>query len=452
MVFIGILVAFIIFSIVVLIHEYGHFASARFFWVRVEEFGLGIPPRAKKLWRDKNWTLFSLNWLPIGGFVKLSWEQVVQFQLYDKQNKRLSNEQITQKISKKQKIFDRQWSEVPAKDLKIIGEKIQESQASYNLNTKPAWQQSIVILAGVFMNFVLASCIFAGLFLFWVRPVGINDTIKIQQELKLIPTMEQALDSSIVEKHQWVYLYPLTGSLAEKSGILQWDLLLSINDTDIWGVSQSQEIIWSSPSQELSLYIKRTRFCEDDSSPNCPIIEFQEVFISPDSEGKIWSYLAENLKINNDFTYQYGFIESLKYGVVETYGHARLTLKALWVLGEKILFPETKTERKEAVNQLSGPIGIVDFISNSLSGGIVFLIIIGAIISVNLWVFNLLPIPALDWGRLVFILSNGIYNTLTGKKWIPAHIEWSIHVLFFMILIGLSFLIAYNDIVKIFNR
>ncbi len=452
MVFIGILVAFIIFSIVVLIHEYGHFASARFFWVRVEEFGLGIPPRAKKLWRDKKWTLFSLNWLPIGGFVKLTWEQAVQFRLYDKSKKRLSNEQITQRISKKQKIFDAQWSQVPSKDLKIIGEKIQESKASYNLNTKPAWQQSIVILAGVFMNFVLASCIFAGLFLFWVRPVGINDTIQIQQELKLIPTMQQALDNKIVEKHQWVYLYPLTWSLAESSGILQWDLLLRIDDTDIWEVSQSQEIISANPGKELSFYIKRTGFCEDDSSPSCPIMEFQSLLISPNPEGKIWSYLAENIKINNEFKYKYGIIDSIKYGVLETYGHAHLTLKGLWLLARKILFPETKTERKQAVNQLSGPIWIVDFISSSLSGGIIFLIIIAAIISVNLWVFNLLPIPALDWGRLVFIVSNGIYKTLSGKKWVPPHIEGTIHVIFFMILIGLSFLIAYNDILKIFNR
>jgi regulator of sigma E protease len=77
--------------------------------------------------------------------------------------------------------------------------------------------------------------------------------------------------------------------------------------------------------------------------------------------------------------------------------------------------------------------------------------IIAAIISINLWVFNLLPIPALDGWRFIFIFVNGIIEKLFWKKAINALVENFIHVWFFILLIALSILIAYNDIIKIIN-
>lgn len=67
----GIFLSLLVFSVVVFFHELGHFALAKWFGVRVEEFGIGIPPRAKKVWQDKSGTIYTLNWLPIGGFVKM---------------------------------------------------------------------------------------------------------------------------------------------------------------------------------------------------------------------------------------------------------------------------------------------------------------------------------------------------------------------------------------------
>jgi regulator of sigma E protease len=118
---------------------------------------------------------------------------------------------------------------------------------------------------------------------------------------------------------------------------------------------------------------------------------------------------------------------------------------------KKIVTPETPVERQEAIAQVSWPIGIVDFITNSLSWGVKFMFIIAAIISINLWVFNLLPIPALDGWRFIFITINGIIKKLFWRKAIHAGIENIIHVSFFILLIALSILIAYNDIIKIIN-
>jgi regulator of sigma E protease len=72
-----------------------------------------------------------------------------------------------------------------------------------------------------------------------------------------------------------------------------------------------------------------------------------------------------------------------------------------------------------------------------------------AIISVNLGIFNLLPIPALDGGRFVFIMLNWFSQLITGKKQISPMIEWYIHVFFFIVLIALSIAVSYNDIIKL---
>src|SRR3990167_9173585 len=110
--FAPLLLFLLILSVLVFIHELGHFLSARYFGIDVEEFGLGIPPRAwgKKIGK----TLYSLNWLPIGGFVKIKGEDFDDFDPKDKTN---------------------------------------------FLSKKP-WQQGVVLIAGVVMNFILAVFIF----------------------------------------------------------------------------------------------------------------------------------------------------------------------------------------------------------------------------------------------------------------------------------------------------
>ena len=199
-IFLWIIVAFVIFSVIVLVHEWGHFKSARIFWVKVEEFGLWIPPRAKKLFTDKKWTIFSLNWLPLWGFVKLTWEAPKTFLLYDKDKKFLDNEALEKYISEKKDIFDKFWDKIFEEDKKEILRILEENKADYNLTNKPAWQQSIIILAWIFMNFVLAFLIFFILFMVWVKPIWINTKIPTNLEVKLIPTISQAIEKWILEK------------------------------------------------------------------------------------------------------------------------------------------------------------------------------------------------------------------------------------------------------------
>ncbi len=172
-IFIGILTALIVFSVIVFFHELGHFMMARRAGVRVDEFGLGIPPRAKSLFIDKKGTLYTLNWLPIGGFVKLHGE-----------------------------------NDIKGKDPKSFASK------SY-------WARSAILLGGVVMNFLLAWVIIWGLM--WqvtnpagLAPLGINTKFVTTMVSKLVPTYDQAVTSGLLEI-RGTYIDPVDGGIAARA-------------------------------------------------------------------------------------------------------------------------------------------------------------------------------------------------------------------------------------------
>ncbi len=451
MILVWIITSIIVFSIIILIHEYGHFKSARIFGVKVEEFGLGIPPKAKKLWTDKHGTEYTLNWLPLWGFVRLKWENINTFQVYDKNKKLHNNESLENAIKNNDDIFDKDGGKLSILIKEEIEKKLEENYATNSLQSKPAWQQAIVMLAWVFMNFILAIVIFSFLFFIWVWPVGINDKIKTSSDLKLIPTLEKAKEIGLIIEKPWVYLLPIEDSVAKKAGIQEYDLALQINNLDILNHEHLKNIIWENAEKKITLKIQRTKNnCDITKNQNC---EFEELTLAltPNQEWKIGSYLIPNSQVNKDFKYNFTLWQSLKYWVTETYGQIILTFKWVGMIIQKIFAPKTPNERQEALEQVSGPIGMVDFMTKSIPNGIIFIIVIWAIISINLWVFNLLPIPALDGGRFLLITINSIIKKIFGKKAISDNLESLLHVWFFIFLIALSIIIAYNDINKIIN-
>lgn len=451
-IFIWILTSIIVFSVIILVHEYGHFKTARIFGVRVQEFWLWIPPKARKLWIDKHGTEYTLNWLPLGWFVRLKWENINTFNVYDKNKKLYNNQNLEKDLKNDSDIFDVDWNIIPWEIKKEIYEKLKDNFAKDSLLTKPAWQQAIIMLAWVFMNFLLAIFIFSILFFIWIWPIWINDKIETSQDLKLIPTPEKALEIWLIKENTWVYLLPVKDSIAKKAWIKNYDLVLKANWIEIKNYEELKNIILENKENNIILEIKRSlNNCDITKNQNC---DFENIFINliPSSEWKIWSYLIPNTEINKDFKYDFSFIESIKYWTLETYGQIILTFKWIWMLAKKIFNPETPKERQEAIAQVSGPIWIVDFMTKSISNWIIFILIIWAVISINLWVFNLLPIPALDWWRFLLITINSIIKGLFWKKAISDNLEWMLHVWFFILLILLSILIAYNDINKIINN
>ncbi|MDD5770086.1 MAG: site-2 protease family protein [Candidatus Gracilibacteria bacterium] len=452
MVLIGIIVSIIIFSIIILAHEFGHFKTARIFGVKVEEFGLGIPPKVREIFIDKHGTKYTLNWLPLGGFVRLKGENINTFNLYNKDKKIFDNYSLEKAIKENSEIFDYNGNIILQEDKIKILEKLKDNYAKDSLLTKSYWKQAIIILAGIFMNFLLAGIIFSVLFFIGVSPVGINDKIQIDADIKLIPTPVKASEIGLIKDNSGVYLLPIKDSIAKISGIKDYDLVLKVNNLEIKNYIELKNTISLNPNKKLNLEIKRSKNnCDISKTDKC---NFENIILQiiPNNEGKIGSYLIPNSQINKDFKYKYGFLDSIKYGFKETYGQIILTFKGLKLLAKNIFNPETPKQRDEAISQISGPIGMVDFMTKSIGNGIIFIIIFGAIISINLGVFNLLPIPALDGGRFLFILINGIIKKVFGKKAINENIEGLIHILFFIFLIALSVIIAYNDVHKIITN
>lgn len=482
MLIIGIFVSLIVFSIIVILHELWHFSAARFFWVKVDEFWLGIPPKAKKIFTDKKWTDYTLNWLPLWGFVKLVWEAPNTFYVYDENKKLYNNLDFEKDLTQDKSVFYKDGTEIWELQKQQILKALIDNQAPYNLANKPSWQQAIIILAGVFVNFLLAWIIFSVLFFIGISPIWINTKLETDLPVKLIPNYSQALESGILKQNPGVILQPVEWSFAEEIWLKKWDIVYEIYTCDFWmnerwfcldnngnQLNESRYIIHKINSfWDLTQILEKFKWEVIQIYTNANIVDKDLQKQLPNSkiwdylwwtvhgwtipeDGKIWAYISENIEYNRNFEYKYWVLESIKYWFSETYYQSLLTFQWIGTLVKKIVTPETPVERQEAIAQVSGPIWIVDFITDSLSSWIKFMFIITAIISINLWVFNLLPIPALDGWRFIFITINGFIKKLFWRKAIHAGLENIVHVSFFILLIALSILIAYNDIIKIIN-
>lgn len=150
---IGILVALFVFFVVVMIHEFGHFITARMTGMKVLEFGLGIPPKVKKVFTDKKGTDFTLNWLPIGGFVRIDGEDIRSPDAF--------------------------------KDGAFMSKKL------------PA--RLLVLSAGVIMNIILAWAIFTGLFMSGVRPLAPIPLDIGTTNSYFLPSYKEALESGFIK-------------------------------------------------------------------------------------------------------------------------------------------------------------------------------------------------------------------------------------------------------------
>ncbi len=433
-----IIVTLLVFTFIVVVHEWWHFRAARFFGVKVEEFWIGIPPRMRRLFSDKKWTLYSLNWIPFGWFVRLKGESEANFQVYSKKWKKLSEDQLKLYLRNDTPLFSLDSEELSADDRKRLHDIIRQNNQEDNLYKKPYWQQSIIILAWVFMNFFLAWVIFSLLFIFWVQPIGINTVLKTNVESLLIPTYEQSLSRWILEKWEWTLVYPIAKSRAATWWLLDWDIVLKINGVSITSLDQFKNTLQLSAWKESVFDIRRSG--EDKNF---------KIFVWTD--GKIGSYISDNINYNKNFIYQMSFWESFYYWWKEVYSQSVLTLEWLKFIFSRIFFPVKQWDREEAIKSMSGPIGVTKIITEGLSLWFSFLCIIAALISVNLAVFNLLPIPALDWWRFLFICIHWFFSLFSKNKIVSSYFENIVHVLFFVILIMMSIGIAYNDVLKLFQ-
>ena len=347
--------------ILVVIHELGHFLMAKKFGIKVEEFGFGIPP---KIWGKKiGETLYSLNALPLGGFVRLLGED---------------------DPGRPQNIRD--------------------------FRAKPVHQRIIVVVAGVTMNLVLAWAIFY--------------TILIYQNFKIIyPTLEPAVYIGFLEKD-----FP-----AEKSGINIGDRILKVDSKDVKTIETARNFIKEKKGNPVTLTLS------DIEGNNHKIIQ-----------------VIPKLVEKGDFLIGVGFsplaikqyktpTEKLFSGIAYSWNLTKLTFGGFGKLLTDLITGNFKT----ASESVSGPVGLANMSNDILSSGrqaLPFYIWFMGVISLTLSIFNVLPIPALDGGRLLFLVIEA-----TFKKKVREDIEMRVHQIGFVILLSLALLVTYSDISKIFH-
>lgn len=346
-------------SVLVLIHEIGHLLAARFFGIWVEEFGLGLPPRLFGFKRGN--TIYSINLLPIGGFVKLHGEEEGALD--------------EAKIKKPKEAFF----------------------------AKPWWQKAIVISAGVFMNFIFALLIITLLF---TQGVPNPSTVSINEVND--------------------------GSPAQEAGLTPEDTIVSINGESVKTIDEVTEIVSKNLDRELTIVVKRiVQGAEEDIS-----LVMIPRSNPPEGEGALGIVLVQNFT-----TTKYPIYTAWFHGLLATLELSFLLVKA--ILG---VFWDVITGFK-VPKDVAGPIGMYKLYGEARKYGFSAILELSGLISLNLAIINLFPIPPLDGSKLSFVLI----ERLTGKK-LKKSWEQNLYKVSFLFLIILFLLISFQDITRLFGK
>ncbi|RDW17805.1 RIP metalloprotease RseP [Oceanobacillus chungangensis] len=419
-------IAFILmFGILVFIHEWGHMIFAKRAGMLVREFAIGFGPKVFSF--TKNETLYTIRLIPAGGYVRVAGEDPeiielkpghhigLEFNQAGKVNKIIVNNKSKhpnarvievehvdldhQLIIKGYEIDEENELlsfDVDEKAFFIMDEK--ETQiAPYNRQfaSKTTGQRAMQLFAGPMMNFLLAIVIFIILGIIQGVPV---DEARMGQ------------------------IQPNTP--AEEAGLQPNDEVIQIEDQSVSTWEEFTSIVRDNPGQEMELVILR-----NGNEEVITIVPNEKESVNqkgePISIGQIGVYQATEKSI----------LGTLQYGFIQTYDITKLVLTNLMML----------ITGQVSLDMLSGPVGIYDATDQVVQTGFMNLLLWTAMLSVNLGIVNLVPLPALDGGRLLFI---GI-EAIRGKP-VPPEKEGIFHFVGFALLMLLMIVVTWNDIQRLF--
>jgi len=357
-----ILIAFFSLIFLIILHELGHFLLAKKFGVKVEEFGIGLPPRL--IGKKFGETLFSLNLLPFGAFVKIYGE------------------------------------EKHIKDHRSFSE-------------KPFWQRASIILGGVVSFWIIAAILLS-----IVMSLGTIIAVSDEDNGDLINPRIQITAVAI-------------DSPAEIAGIRPGDSVKEFKIIEsvfkIQKVGEFQELIEEYKGQEIILTIERGReVFETSLTPR--------VF-PPEGQGPIGISLARTAEKS------YPWYEAPLRGIESTFYLTRAIIAGLVDVFKNLVLGRGLPPGV----QLMGPVGIVTIMTQFVRLGLNYYLNFIAMLSIYLALFNLLPIPALDGGKLLFLIIEAV-----RKRPVEQKVEQKITTAFFILLISIIIWVTIKDIKQLF--
>jgi len=398
----NIVVFVIVLGVLVLVHEWGHFITARKSGMKVYEFGFGFPPRAFGMYKDpktKKWifvtgkgknrisetvgggeklhpdefpaTLYSFNWLPIGGFVKIKGEN---------------------------------------------GEDVAESDS---FGYHPYWKKAIVLVAGVVMNVVLAIVVLSAMYM-------IGKPLNTPVHGALTGGYEAILDDPhvIVVEPVGVFVRDVKdGFGAADADIKSGDQVLAVGDREVFVQHDVPRFLQDIESESAALTVSRGGK-----------LIVQDIVLTEEDGGKRFGiHLEDRGKI------RYPWHIAIWRGIVDTF-------KMIWltILGLALVIKNLVTGQGAGAD-VAGPVGIAVQVGISARLGFAYLLEMVALLSVSLAVINVLPIPALDGGRLLFVSIEKIF-----KRPVPMRYEQIAHTVGFVLLMALIVLVTVRDVMNLF--
>ncbi len=356
-------------TVLILLHEFGHFWVARKAGVTVEEFGFGLPPKFMTVFKQKG-TMFTLNWIPFGGFVRLKGENA---------------------------------------------ETDSERRAPGSFSRASILARCAVLLAGVFMNFLFATLIFM---------YGFSVGNWIPTYVSFEEMREAAAQGEIHFVPGVVIDQVMPGGTALAAGVPAGSMLLKVDGNPVNLPSDVSKL------QEGKITVTYTFL----RSPTATKEEQLNVPVSGGKTGVGLRPYARELSAP-DRSLVTAFVLSLREAKV-------MTVQTVIGLGTLFL---SLTQEARVPEGITGIVGIAQLTHASVQEGLATYLRLVALLSLSLAVLNVLPFPALDGGRLLFVLAEAVLRRPLNRRF-----ETTTNAVGFIVLILLIVIITYNDVIRLF--
>lgn len=366
----NIILFILILGVLIFVHELGHFLAAKKSGIRVDEFAIGFPP---KLWSwKKGETTYSLNLIPLGGYVKIHGENYEEDSLKGKDYKR-------------------------------------------SFVNKPRWIQAIVLFAGVFFNVLLAWVLLSVSFM-----VG-------------VPTIDDGRLSRHIDSSFMTAVQVVPGSPVDLAGITPGTKITGVNAAGItllqWDTETLRDVVNESGIDEFEIFYLASGDIESEElSANITAVE-----------GIVGDGKALGVAIEPVGVLKLPVHKALIEGASATWNYTKGITEGFIQLISDAFTGDAN------INTLTGPVGLIGMVGDASRLGLAYLFSFTALISLNLAVLNLFPFPALDGGRLLFVLIESIIRRPINPK-----IAGYVNAVGFFLLIGLMIVVTVFDVLKLF--